>query len=70
MLKKERKLEKAMRGIGMPLYEFFCPKCDQEISLTLTMGERERGEYKCPACGTKDLQPLLGTFFSKTSRKS
>ncbi|MBI4589620.1 MAG: zinc ribbon domain-containing protein [Candidatus Rokubacteria bacterium] len=54
----------------MPLYEFYCPKCAKEVSLTLTFGERERGEYKCPACGEKALQPLMGTFFSKTSRKS
>ena len=54
----------------MPTYEFFCPKCDKEVSLTLTISERERGEYKCPACGAKALQPLMGTFFSKTSRKS
>jgi putative FmdB family regulatory protein len=54
----------------MPLYEFFCSKCNKEISLTLTMGERERGEYTCPHCGGKSLQPLMGTFFSKTSRKS
>jgi len=54
----------------MPSYEFFCEKCAKEVSMTLTIGERERGEYKCPVCGAKDLQPLLGTFFSKTSRKS
>jgi hypothetical protein len=26
---------------------------------------RERGEYKCPGCGGKPLQPLMGTFFSR-----
>ena len=54
----------------MPSYEFFCPKCNKEVSLTLTISERERGEYQCPTCGSKDLQPLMGTFFAKTSRKS
>jgi len=54
----------------MPLYEFYCSKCAKEVSVTLTVGERERGEYKCPQCGSKELQPLMGTFFSKTSRKS
>ena len=53
----------------MPLYEFYCSKCGKEVSVTLTMGERERGEFKCPQCGGKDLQPLMATFFSKTSRK-
>lgn len=54
----------------MPSYEFHCSKCDKEVSLTLSIGERERGEYKCPSCDSKDLRPLMGTFFSKTSRKS
>jgi putative FmdB family regulatory protein len=54
----------------MPNYEFFCEKCQKEISLTLTMGERDRGDYKCPQCGGKTLRPLMGTFFSKTSRKA
>jgi len=54
----------------MPHYEFYCEKCKKEVSMTLTIGERERGEYKCPECNGKKLQPLMGTFFSKTSRKS
>ena len=54
----------------MPSYEFFCTKCSKEVSLPMTISEREPGEYKCPACGAKALQPLMGTFFSKTSRKS
>ena len=54
----------------MPLYEFHCSKCEKEVSLTLTMGERERGEFQCPQCGNRDLRPLMGTFFSKTTRKS
>ncbi len=54
----------------MPHYEFFCEKCKKEVSMVLTMRERERGEYKCPGCGGKVLQPLMGTFFTQTSRKS
>ncbi len=54
----------------MPSYEFFCQTCKKEIVVTLTISERERGDYKCPTCGGKELEPLMGTFFSKTSRKS
>ena len=54
----------------MPLYEFFCDKCQKEVSLTLTMSQRQAGAAACPHCGTRDLRPLVGTFFSKTSRKS
>jgi putative FmdB family regulatory protein len=54
----------------MPLYEFFCEKCKKEVSLTLSISEREKGEAKCPQCGNRELRLLVGTFFSKTSRKS
>ena len=54
----------------MPQYDFLCEKCNKEVSLTLTFSEREKGDFKCPQCGGKNLQPLMATFFSKTSRKS
>lgn len=54
----------------MPSYEFYCSKCNREVSLTLTIKERDAGGLKCPQCGGKDLQPLMATFFPKTSRKS
>lgn len=57
-------------GPAMPHYEFHCERCKKEVALTLSIGARERGEYKCPGCGGKQLQPLMGTFFSQTSRKS
>ncbi len=53
----------------MPLYEFYCDKCKREISMTLTISEREKGAA-CPKCGSRDLRPLLGTFFTQTSKKS
>jgi putative FmdB family regulatory protein len=53
----------------MPHYEFYCEQCKKEVALTLSIGQRERGNYKCPGCGRKKLQPLLGTFFTQTSRK-
>jgi putative FmdB family regulatory protein len=57
------------RRVPMPLYEFYCPQCQKEVSLTLTMKEREGGSPKCPDC-KKPLEPRLGTFYSKTSKKS
>lgn len=54
----------------MPNYEFYCEKCGKEVTMTLSIGARDRGEYTCPGCGGKALQPLMGTFFSKTSRKA
>jgi len=53
----------------MPLYEFWCPQCRKEHSMTLTVKERETSPPPCPQCRGR-LEPVMATFFSKTSRKS
>ena len=54
----------------MPTYEFECSKCHKEFTLTLTIKEREASAPACPACGSTELEPLMKSFFVKTSRKS
>jgi putative FmdB family regulatory protein len=54
----------------MPLYEFYCDKCAKEVSVTMTISEREKGQPTCPHCGGRELRPLMGTFFTQTSKKS
>ncbi len=54
----------------MPVYEYFCNKCQREVSLALSISEHEKGQAACPLCAGKDLRPLASAFFSQTSRKS
>ncbi len=54
----------------MPLYEFYCADCQKEVSIVLTMKEREEGNFACPVCKGKNLESRLTGFFAKTSRKS
>ena len=54
----------------MPLYEYYCDKCKREVTLTMTMSEHDKGGAACPDCGNRGLRPLVGTFFTQTSRKS
>ena len=54
----------------MPTYEFECPKCHKEFTLTLTIKEREARPPACPSCGSTELEPRMTNFFAKTSRKS
>ncbi len=53
----------------MPVYEYHCPACQRDVTLTLSVQERQQGAT-CPGCGGRDLEPRLGAFFAKTSRKS
>jgi putative FmdB family regulatory protein len=54
----------------MPMYEFYCQDCQKEVSVVLTLKEREEGTAICPKCGGKQLEPVLSAFYAKTSRKS
>ncbi len=54
----------------MPTYEYHCDKCDREVTLILTIREHEKGQVKCPKCGSKALRPLLSAFVAQTSKKS
>ena len=54
----------------MPVYEYFCEACNKEVSLTMSISEHDRAQASCPECGRRELRPLVGSFFSKTSRKS
>jgi putative FmdB family regulatory protein len=54
----------------MPLYEYYCETCRDEVVLSMTISEHDRGNAACPRCQGRNLRPLLGAFFSKTSRKS
>ena len=57
-------------GSAMPVYEYHCDKCEQEVTLTLSIREHDKGPIKCPKCGGKDLRPLLSGFMTQTSKKS
>ncbi len=54
----------------MPMYEFYCRDCKKEVTLTLTLKEREDGAFACPKCQGKKLEPIMSAFHAKTSRKS
>ena len=53
----------------MPVYEYFCEGCRKEVTRTMSISEHDKGAA-CPDCGSRKMQPLVGAFFSKTSRKS
>lgn len=54
----------------MPLYEYYCEKCQREVTVTMSLSEREKSGAACPTCGSRSMRPLVGNVFTQTSRKS
>lgn len=54
----------------MPIYEFFCEKCQEVFSLQLRLADHEKGKFQCPKCKSKKVKKQISTFQTKTSRKS
>ena len=54
----------------MPLYEYHCESCDKDVTIPMSISQHDKGGATCPLCRGHQVKPLLGTFFSKTSRKS
>ncbi len=54
----------------MPQYEFFCKKCKQIFTTILTLKEYEKGGFKCPKCGSKEVEQRAAAFYAVTGKKS
>lgn len=54
----------------MPLYEYFCETCAKEVTVTMSISERDKAKAACPHCGGSAMRPLVSTIFTQTSRKS
>lgn len=51
----------------MPIYEFYCSKCNMIYQFLVRSGNDEPNP-KCPKCGSTQLERVMSTF--STSRKS
>lgn len=54
----------------MPQYDFECHDCKEHFSKILTLSEYNRGDVKCPKCGSNKVEQVPSSFFAVTSRKS
>ena len=54
----------------MPTYEYRCTKCAHRFERQEHVAEHEKAHPRCPKCQSRQLEPVLGEFFAKTSRKS
>jgi putative FmdB family regulatory protein len=54
----------------MPMYEYKCLDCGKESLLVLTLQQHEKGEVKCPACGSTNMRQMITSFVPHTAKKS
>jgi len=54
----------------MSNYLFHCQDCNKEFAQSLHMSDVEKGEVKCPHCGSNRVNQLVASFSAVTSRKS
>jgi putative FmdB family regulatory protein len=55
----------------MPVYEFFCRRCEKAFTAEMHVAEHDRDVAACPGCHRKDLvEKRLSTFTPVTSHKS
>jgi len=55
---------------AMPRYEYLCPTCNKKFSVDLTLAEHEKGQVKCPKCGSSKVEQQWAAFYATTSKKS
>jgi putative FmdB family regulatory protein len=51
----------------MPLYDYRCASCGERFEILCAFAEREQNAV-CPACGGRDVEPVLGGFRVGISR--
>ena len=55
----------------MPQYEFECAQCGKKFTEKQTFEEHDRAkQVKCPQCGSRKVNTVIGSVFAQTSKKS
>lgn len=54
----------------MPNYEYKCVKCDKTFFVVMGVKEHDSAKVTCPDCRGNQVEQLISTFYSKTSKKS
>jgi putative FmdB family regulatory protein len=55
----------------MPVYDFYCRRCEQPFSAVMHVAEHDAAAAECPRCKKKDqVEKKLSEFMAVTSRKS
>jgi putative FmdB family regulatory protein len=55
---------------AVPHYEYLCSACSKKFSIVLTLADHEKGQVKCPKCGSTKIEQQWAAFYATTSKKS
>jgi len=56
--------------VTMPVYDYVCNDCQKTFELVLTLGEHDKGDIRCPKCGSQNVEQDAVAFYAVTSKKS
>jgi len=45
----------------MPIFDYKCKKCGKKVEL-IVLSSSEKGELKCPHCGSADIEKMFSSF--------
>lgn len=52
----------------MPIYEYYCPRCEDKFEALLSLRAAEKGEQPaCPKCGEPKVARVFSRFAAGTS---
>ncbi len=55
----------------MPLYEYYCTKCQKPFEASLSVGEHEHATPACPSCQSpENVEHRVSPAYVRTARKS
>jgi putative FmdB family regulatory protein len=54
----------------MPTYEYRCLDCNETFERVEHIDEHGEKTPACPECGGERVEPVMSSFFAKTSKKS
>lgn len=55
----------------MPVYEYFCQKCENKFDVKASISEKEKGlKVTCPNCRSGKTIQALGNFFTLSKDSS
>ena len=54
----------------MPMYDYYCRKCDKTFTLRMSILDHNTERIRCPQCKGNEVEQVISSFVAVTSKKS